>query len=414
MVTKKRTNNLPWIWLAAAILVAIVFYVVHLATRTRIPIRTAIVTRSELRSTISTNGRVQPQPQTDFGAHAPFPGIIKQLYIHEGEKVPQGHLLLQMDDTDAKARVATALAALRSAQVSYDDTLRGGTQEERLTLGGDLARTQADRDQAQRDLTALQKLQLTGAASANEVAAAQQRLTASNESLNLLQARKTQRYDAADVARAKSSFDEGQAAYAAASQVLNEAHVRAPFAGTVYSLPVSKTEYVQQGDRLLQMADLNKMQVIGYFDEPDIGKLKVGQPITIVWDARPNELWHGHVSRVPSTIITYGTRNVGEVLVTLDDADGNLLPQTNVRLTVTIANEANALNIPRSALHTEAGKFYVYRVQNGVLRRVTVTPGNLNFTQVEILSGLNEGDVVAEGSTNGQPIGNGVPVEAVQ
>jgi HlyD family secretion protein len=412
MVTKKKTSNLRWIWLAAAIAVLVVFYLVHLATRTRVPIRTAIVVRSELRSTIATNGKVEPQH--NFEAHAPYPGVISQLYVHEGERVSEGKLLVSMDDSDAKARLAAALAGLRSAQVIYDDTLKGGTQDERLSLGGDLTKTQMDRDQAQHDLDALRKLQLTGAASTNEVAMAQQRLTSANDSLNLLQARKTQRYGPGDVARTKSAFDEAQAAYAAASAVLNEAHVRAPFAGTVYSLPVSRTEYVQQGDRLLQIADLTKMQVRGYFDEPEIGNLKVDQPATIEWDARPNQAWHGHVARVPSTIITYGTRNVGEVLVNLDDADGSLLPATNVRITVTTANEPNSLNIPREALHTEAGQDYVYRVENGVLHRVTVKINHINLTQVEIVSGLKEGDVVALGSTNGQPIGNRVPVVPVQ
>ena len=101
---------------------------------------------------------------------------------------------------------------------------------------------------------------------------------------------------------------------------------------------------------------------------------------------------------------------MGEVLVTIDDADENLLPNTNVRVTVTIANERNALNIPREALHTERGKSYVYRVVDGTLRRTAVTVGNLNLTQVEILTGLKEGDIVALGSTNGQPIGDGVLV----
>lgn len=390
----------------------LVFYVTRVFTRSRIPVRTAVAVRSELKSTISTNGKVEPQ--VNFEAHAPFAGIIKALYVHEGEKVSTGRLLLAMDDTDAKARLATALAALRSAQAAYGSVLRGGSQEERLSLQGELTKAQMDRDQAQRDLDALRKLQLTGAASASEVSAAEQRLATDNASIQVLQARRTQRYDAGDIARAKSAFEDAQAGYTAAMEVVNQANVQAPFAGTVYSLPVSRSEYVQQGDRLLQMADLTKMQVRAYFDEPEIGKLQVGQPIVIEWDARPGHLWHGHISRVPSTIITYGTRNVGEVLVTIDDADETLLPSTNVRVTVTVANEANALNVPREALHAERGQSYVYRVVNGVARRTLVRVGNLNLTQVEILEGLKEGDVVALGSTNGQLIGNGMPVTEVK
>lgn len=407
-IAKRRRRNPVWVWLAAAVAVALVFYVTRLATRTRIPVRTAVAQRGELRSTSATNGKVEPQ--LNFEAHAPFPGLIKTRYVHEGQRVAQGTLLLSMDDTDARTRVASALASLRTAQTVYSATLQGGTQEERLSLGGDIQKTQTDRDQAQHNVDALKKLQLTGAASASEVTAAEQRLAVANASLQVLQQRKTERYDAGDLARAKAAFEEAQTSYAAAQSLLNQANVRAPFAGTVFSIPVSKSEYVPTGALLLQMADLSKMQVRGYFDEPEIGKLRVGQPITIEWDARPGRVWHGHVERVPSTIITYGTRNVGEVLITIDDADESLLPNTNVRVTVTTANEGNALNIPREALHTERGTSYVYQLADGTLHRADVTVGNLNLTQVEILSGLNVGDVVALGSTNGQPIGDRVPV----
>jgi len=412
MAIVRKRRNTRWIWLATAIAVALVFYAVRLATRTRIPVRVAIVERTELQSTIATNGKVEPQ--VNFEAHAPYSGLIKKRYVHEGEHVTEGELLIAMDDTDARSRLAAAVAALRSAQANYGAMLKGGTQEERINLSGDIQRTQMDRDQAQRDVDALKKLQLTGAASANEVATAEQRLRSDNDSLQLLQQRKTERYDSGDLARSKAAFEEAEAGYVAAQSLVNQANVRAPFAGTVYSIPVSKSEYVQQGDRLLQMADLTKMQVRGYFDEPEIGKLRIGQPITIEWDARPGQVWHGHVERVPSTIITYGTRNVGEVLITIDDADESLLPNTNVRVTVVVANEGQALNIPREALHTDRGRSYVYRIVNGTLRRTEVTVGNLNLTQVEILTGLKEGDEVALGSTNAQPLVSGMPVTVVK
>jgi HlyD family secretion protein len=409
---KKTRRNTVWIWVATAIALAVVFYGVRAATRTRIPIRAARADRSELKSTISTNGKVEPQ--VNFEAHAPYSGLIKKRYVHEGERVTEGELLIAMDDSDARTRLASAIAAMRTAQTVYGAMLKGGTQEERINLNGDIQRTEAERDQARHDVDALKKLQQTGAASANEVALAEQRLSTANASLALLQQRKTERYDAGDVARAKATFEEAEANYAAAQSVLNQANVRAPFAGTVYSLPVSKSEYVQQGAELLEMADLTKMQVRGYFDEPEIGKLRVGQAITIEWDARPGRTWHGHVARVPSTIITYGTRNVGEVLITIDDADENLLPNTNVRVTVVVANQGSALNVPREALHTDRGTSYVYRIVNGKLRRTPVVTGNLNLTQIEILNGLKEGDEVALGSTNAQPLVDGAPVTEVK
>ncbi|MBV8629641.1 MAG: efflux RND transporter periplasmic adaptor subunit [Silvibacterium sp.] len=405
---KGKNRNAVWIWAIAAVALVGVFYLVRIATRTRVPVRIAAAERGELRSTISTNGRVEPQ--VNFEAHAPYSGLIKDRYAHEGERVTQGELLVELDGTDARTRLAEALANLRNTQATYNSMVKGGTQEERLALNGDIVRMKSEHEQAEQNLNALKKLQLTGAASASEVAAAEQRLAATNVSMELLQQRKTKRYDAGDLERAKTAFEQAQAAYAAAQSVLSQADVRAPFSGTVYSLPVSKSEYVQQGALLLQMADLSKLQVRGYFDEPEIGKLHVGQPITIEWDARPGKEWHGHIARVPSTIITYGTRNVGEVLITIDDAQGDLLPNTNVRITVIVANEGDALNVPREALHTDRGKSYVFRIVNGKLRSTEVRVGSLNLTQVEILSGLKEGDEVALGSTNGVPLVNGMPV----
>jgi len=114
------------------------------------------------------------------------------------------------------------------------------------------------------------------------------------------------------------------------------------------------------------------------------------------------------------TVITYGTRNVGEVLVQIDEPDSGLLPDTNVTVTVTTSSEPNALSIPREALHSENAKPFVYKVVDGKLQRTDVTTGTINLTQVAILSGLREGESVAVGTTNGQPLQEGIPIKVVR
>jgi HlyD family secretion protein len=414
MTTGQARPRTARVWIITAVALILVFYGVHLMTRGSLPIRVAAASMGNLTSTEATNGKVEPQPQVNFEAHAPFPGVVQTLYVHEGDKVPAGKLLLAMDDTEATARVASALDALKGAQAAYQAAQHGGTQEERISLTGELEKARIDRGQAQHDLDALQKLQSSGAASPSEISAAQARLAADNSTIQVLQQRQSERYGSADLAHTQATLDDAQAAYAAAQDALQHAVVHAPFAGTVYSLPVSRTEYVNQGDRLLSMADLSKLQVRAFFDEPELGKLSVDQPVTIVWDARPDEQWHGHISRLPSTIITYGTRNVGEVLVTIDDADGALLPDTNVRVTVTVANVSNVLQVPRDAMHFEQGATFVYRKEGNSLHRVKVAIGARNLGAIQIVSGLNSGDIVALGTTNAQPLSDGVPVRVVQ
>lgn len=409
----RQKINRRLLWIGAVLVLFLVFYGVRAATRQRLTLRAAEVTRGDLVSQISTNGKVEPQ--VNFEAHSPFSGTVKALEVHEGDKVPKGKLLLQMDDTEARARLASAVAALKGAQASYDAMLRGGTQEERLSVTSDLNKTKTARDQAVRDLAALEQLQKTGSASENEVSAAKQRLDAANASVTTIEQRQGSRYSTADLDHGRASLADAQAAYVAAEEVINQSNVRAPFAGTVYSLPVSRTEFVDQGKLLLQMADLTKIQVRAYFDEPELGKLAVGQPIKIIWDAKAGHVWHGHIARIPSTIINYnGTRNVGEVLVAVDDSEGSLLPNTNVTVTVTTQNEKNVLTIPREALHTENGKSFVFVVRDEKLHRTPVVLGTINLTQVGIVGGLNEHDVVALSSTNGQPLIDDAPSRIVQ
>ena len=407
---KKRTNRL-YVWLASALVVCAVFYIARRVTRTTLEVRAYTVSRGSIKSTLSTNGKMQPS--SNFEAHAPFAGLIKTLSVHEGDRVAKNKLLLTMDDADARARLQTALATLDGARASAGSVTQGGTQEELLTLSGDTERAEAELNQARQSLATLEKLAAGGAASPGEVAAAQTRVSNDEASLRLLTQRKTERYGASDLGHARATVAEAEALVAAAREAIANANVRAPFDGTVYSLAASLTEYVQQGDRLLQMADLAKMEVVAYFDEPDIGKLHVGQTVVITWVAKPDSTWHGHISRLPATVIDYTTRHVGEVYCTIDDANGELLPNTNVNVTVTTANVADALYVPREALHTEQGLSYVYRVVHDRLKRTRVTVGNLNLTQIQIESGVKAGDVVALSSISLQPLVDGVQVDVV-
>jgi HlyD family secretion protein len=409
---RKKSLSPRVLWLGAATLLVVLFFLIRNFTRERLPIRVGEAVRANLISTVSTNGKVEPE--SDYSAYSPISSTVKALYVHEGEKVPAGKLLLSLDDVNARSRLASAVSGLQSAQVGYDAVIKGGTQEERLSLDADITRAQIDRDQAQHDLKVLEQLQLTGASSASEIAAARNHLQNADNTLASLRQRQSSRYSQEDIARAKAALSDAQAAYAAARQVVDQCNVHAPFDGTVYSIPVDPTEFVEQGKPLLQMADLQRIRVRAYFDEPEIGKLKVGQPITINWDAKPGRQWHGHISRVPSTIITYGTRNVGEVMVTVDDSDGTLLPNTNVTVRVITAQDDNILTVPREALHSEGGKPYVFIVDKEKIRRQPVTVGSTNLTQAGILSGLHEHAIVALGTTNGTILTNGAPIEVAR
>ena len=400
------------VWGSALILVALAVYAVRSITRQRVSVRVAQVTYQDLVKSFSTNGKVEPMD--DFQVHAQAAGQVQEVYVDVGDKVKPGQLLLKMDDKYALANLAHANSTLRAAELAASDIEHGGTQDERNTYAADLRRTQLQRQQDAVSLAALQKLQQQGAASAGEVAAAQHRVQVDDSTLHSIEQHSTQRYGQADQARAQAELADARAAVAAAQSSYNTADIRSKISGTVYYLPVAQYDYVSIGDDLVYVADLTRMRITAYFDEPDIGNLAAGQPVTITWEAKPGMTWHGHISQAPTTIINYLTRYVGEAFITVDDANGVLEPNSNINATVTTAQHLHALSVPREALRFEGPRPYVFRVINKRLIRTPIKLGIVNLTQVEITGGLAEGDAVALNATTPRDLSNGLEVTPVQ
>jgi HlyD family secretion protein len=412
MAEPKKQASRIGLWIGAAVVLILVFFGARSLLRERLPIREVRVSRQELVNTVPTNGRVEPEVNYEYSS--PIASSIKAVYVQPGDHVPAGKLLIQLDDVQPRARVASAESGVKSAQAALEAATHNGTLQERQGAAADLAHSQLERDQARHDLDAVTRLNATGAASASEVTAAKQRLESADASLHAAQQSSTSRYSPAEVDRARAALADAEAGLTAAKEVLAQSSYYAPISGTVYSLDARPSDFVEQGKLLLQMADLDHERVRAYFDEPDIGKLAVGQSILIKWDARENQVWHGHIVRTPSTVIVFGTRYVGEAFVQFDDPNTDLLPDTNVTVTVTTSKDSDALSITRDALRPENGKQYVYKVVGDELVRTQVMIGPYNLTQVAILSGLQEGDWVATGTVDGQPLLEGVPVKVAK
>jgi HlyD family secretion protein len=412
MVKERKQSSRRWLWFGAVVVLILVYIAARSLTGERIAVHAAQASNEPLASTISTNGKVEPEDNIQI--HSPVSAVVKAIYVHAGEKVSAGKLLMQLDDVDARAKLASAVNAVKTAQANLDAIRQNGTLEQRQAAAADVTRNKLERDQAQRDLDALTRLNSTGAASASEVNAARERLATAEANLHAAEQSAQSRYSSAEMARAQAALDDAEASERAAQQVLSQTSVRAPSAGTVYNLNVAATDFVEQGKLLIEMADLDRLRVRAYFDEPEIGKLAVNQPILIKWEAKPGVVWHGHIESTPVMVDQYGTRNVGDVLIHIDDnPDGQLVPAANVTLTVTTSSQANVLSIPREALRSENGKTFVYKIVGDELKRTFVVTGAINISQVAITSGLQPGDWVATGTTTGQPLQEDVAVKRV-
>ena len=367
--------------------------------------------RGTIRSQISTNGKIEPVK--NFEARALTAATVRRVFVHEGQHVKKGQLLLQLEDADAQTQAAHAVAQLRSAEADENAVRNGGTHEEVVTTEAELAKARNDRDTAQRNLDAIRRLNEKGAASMGEVRDAETQLTRATTQASLLEEKHKNRYSAPEVARVQAQAAEARASVAAAHSLLAKSNIRAPQSGIVYALPVREGTYVNAGDLLLEEADLSKILVRAFVDEPDVGRLHAGQRIEITWDALPGRTWQGTVTVVPASLHILGTRNVGELTSIADNGDLALLPNVNVGVAIVTAEHKDALYVPREALRQDrGGKPYVFDVSSGSLTRRDVTTAIATLTQMEV-QGVPEKTQVALGTTNGKALVDGATVKVV-
>jgi len=399
-----------WIWIASALVLflLIVYSYLH---QTPVKVHAITVKRGSIRSLVSTNGKVEPVQ--NFEAHAPIATTVKRLLVKEGDHVRKGQLLLELDDSDIRSQAARAQAQIKAAQANLAATKNSGTQEELITLSTQLIKARNARDVAQRNLEAYRRLQQQGAASPGEVRQAEETLQSAQADVSLLEQKQNDRYSPPEIARTVAQAAEAQAAYEDAVDALSKSSRRAPFDGTVYSLPVKQGTFVQTGDLLLQEADLSKVLVRAFVDEPDIGRLQIGQRVEATWDAVPGRIWTGTVSSVPSTVKPRGNRNVGETTCLIDNQDLRLLPNINLGVTIVVAEHNNVLTLQRDAMHIDDSEPYVFKIVGDRIKHQNIQFSLQNLTRVEITSGLSEGDQVALPADEMKPLVDGASAKVV-
>ena len=399
-----------WLVGMTAIAAAVILFA-SLSRDPAVPVRAVTAQRGTIRSVVSTNGKVEPLQ--NFETHAPIGTTVNKLFVREGDHVKKGQLLVQLNDAKARSQAAQAKAQGVAAEADFSAVQSGGIREEVLTVESQIVKARTERDTAQRNLDALRRLQQQNAASSGEIKNAEDQLNRAQADLNLLLEKQKSRYSQPEITRVEALKSEARAAYVAAEDVLNQLNIRAPFDGIVYSLPIMQGAYLNPGDLVLQEADLSKVRVRAFVDEPDVGRLAPGDKIEVTWDALPERTWEGTVSVIPSVIKLHGTRNVGETTCVVDNRDFKLLPNVNVGVTIITTEHRDVLTVPREAVHQDDSKAYVYQIVNNELHRRYVQTSISNLTQVEVTGGLSENAQIALGPTNSKPLRNGLAVKVV-
>lgn len=394
-ITRKRG------WLAAAGVVVLAgFFLFFTRGSASEPVRVAPVRQEPLASTLTTNGKVQPGEWREVRAAAP--AFIRRLLVKEGDVVRRGQLIAELERGQASAEAARARAELEAAEAEAQATARGGTGAELYAQDQKLREARMARDEARRTLQANERLLQRNAIPRQEVEQSRERVRQLDAEVAHLEQRTKRAITPEERERARARVNSARAAVAYASQQLGSTRVTAPLAGTVYSLPVQPGQYLNMGDVIARVGKLDRVRVVVYVDEPELGRVAPGQEVRVTWSALPGQEWRGTVERVPAEVVMLGTRSVGEVVCTVENTGGKLLANVNVDAEIVLQRRPGALSVPKEAVVHEAAsrgagseRQYVFVVQDGAVRRRDVKLGVASPTRVEITSGLAVGDKVA-------------------
>lgn len=295
--------------------------------------------------------------------------------------VKQAQIDLDTARQNESSGLQTAEARVRSAQTDFDTLLAGADADDLAAARAQLARAEAD------------LAGLTGGERAGSLAAQSANLAAAQARLEQLTADTT----TSDLARAEALVAQAQAQLDQAQIQLDDATLRAPFAGVIASVNVAPGESVG-AQAPLSLIDVSRYLVKVTVDEVDIARVQQGQAVEVLIDALGESL-PGTVVRLEPLPQGDSAVTAYQVTVEIDPSGKALKPGMTASATIVADSRQDVLRVPAAAVRSENGQNLVSVVvpgENGQ-RSVEDRPvevGLRTADSVEIASGLAEGDQV--------------------
>jgi len=351
------------------------------------------VKRETLVSTLPTNGKAEPYEWQAVRAQSE--GLVNRVNVTEGQPVAKGAVLAVISAPSAQADIDAAQAKVAEAEAN-EASLEAGPRPAELTeIGNQTARANLDLQAAERELATLQRLAAKQAATNAEVTAAHDKVEQIKAQIAGLDKRRRDMTPQAEIAAAKARIEDARVALKLAQQNAALREIHAPIAGVVYGLAIRAGAYLSPGDLVTNIGRMDRLRVRVYIDEPELGRVALGQPVIITWQALPDKQWTGTVEKKPTAIEALGSRQVGQVICVIENPNHLLIPGTNVDATIRTGVVENALTIPKETLRHDAAGDYVFVLQGDAIEQRRVKTGNSSVTRIQVTSGLSEGDSVA-------------------
>ena len=424
------------------------FAAIRYSKRGIVSVQTGRTVRQDLISVVTASGEIKPRNYVNIGADAI--GRITEILVKEGDRVRKGQLLAKLESIQPQADVSAQKAALNAIQSESAAAEAGvkAADDNLLTLQASIDRARADLERTRVDFERAQELLNAKLIAKQEFDQKKtlldaQRAAVREAETRLVGARSSREQAAAQLSGTQKRIAQNQAMLTRLNDVLEKHYSVAPLDGMVTNLPmrVGETAVVgiqnTPGSLIMTIADMSLLTAEVKVDETDIVNVKLDQKADITIDAIPNRVFKGHVIEIGNTAILRSTGLAAsqstissqeakdfKVVIALDDPPDEIRPGLSCTSKVTTATRRNVLTAPiqaltvrqkgdleynsspepkvplapaaNKALKEEIQGVFVIAGDKAVFRKVET--GISGATDIEIVSGLNEGDQIVTGS----------------
>lgn len=313
------------------------------------------------------------RPEREATVRAKAGGSVLQVLVDEAQPVKQGAVLVRIEVRALQDAVRSTESGVRSAESSVRSAEQG------LTL-------------AEREAARTKTLVAGGALAERDLETAQNAVTAAE----------------AQVADANARLADARSRLAAAREQLGDTVVRAPISGTVSRREVNGGDVVAPGAPLVTIIDPSSMRLEASVPSDALTQLRIGAPVEFEVRGYPNQPFTGKIDRI-SPVADQATRQV-TIYVSIPNSAGKLVAGLFAEGKVS-SETRNALVVPVSAIDFSGANPSVMRIRDGKAERLSVGVGvrDERADRVELLSGVQEGDILLVGAA--QSITPGTPVK---
>lgn len=416
-----------------------------------VSVTTAMVTRQDLISQVTASGEIKPRNYINIGSNANSPARITEINVVEGQRVRKGQQLAKLESVQPEAQLAAQRANVATSEAESSATEAGlrAADENIKSAQASIDRSKADAERARQDfdrakqlfeekLIARQEFETKKSAFDSGMAAVRE----AEARVSQLMAAKVQQ--AAQLNAAQRRVAASQANLRSAADVLQRTFATSPIDGVVTNLPVRVGETVVPGIQnsaaslIMTIADMSIITAEVKVDETDIVNVALGQKTEVTIDAIPGKKFTGKVIEIGNTAILRSTGLAAsqsaissqeakdfKVVVALENPPDEIRPGLSCTARITTATRPKTLSIPIQALtvrqkgdltpvkpgekapepktpaETKAAKEEiqgVFVIKNGQATYRKVETGITGATEIEITSGLTEGEEIITGS----------------